>query len=55
MCRIFAFVSRVSLKVQRSLVKAENALQTQSKQHPDGWGVAWHLPPQNGVRPLHLT
>lgn len=43
MCRIFAFMSRVSLKVQRSLVKAENALQTQSRGHPDGWGVAYYL------------
>ena len=43
MCRIFAFMSRVSLKVQRSLVKAENALQIQSRAHPHGWGIAYYL------------
>ena len=47
MCRIFTFMSRVSLKVQRSLVKAENALQTQSRNHPDGWGVAYYLTGQD--------
>ena len=43
MCRMFAFMSRVSLKVQRSLVKAENALQAQSRGHPHGWGIAYYL------------
>jgi glutamine amidotransferase len=43
MCRIFAFTSRVSLKVQRSLVKADNALQLQSRRHPHGWGIAYYL------------
>ena len=43
MCRIFAFRSRVSLKVQRSLVKAENALRLQSELHPHGWGIAYYL------------
>ena len=43
MCRIFAFKSRVSLKVQRSLVKAENALQVQSEAHPHGWGISYYL------------
>ena len=43
MCRIFLFTSRVSLRVQRSLVKAENALQTQSREHPHGWGIAYYL------------
>ena len=43
MCRIFAFRSRVSLQVQRSLVKAENALQVQSRAHPHGWGIAFYL------------
>ncbi len=36
-------MSRVSLKVQRSLVKAENALQLQSRAHPHGWGIAYYL------------
>ncbi len=40
---MFAFKSRVSLKVQRSLVKAENALQIQSSEHPHGWGIAYYL------------
>jgi glutamine amidotransferase len=43
MCRIFAFTSRVSLRVQRSLVKADNALQLQSRRHPHGWGIAYYL------------
>lgn len=43
MCRMFAFMSRVSLKVQRSLVKADNALQLQSRNHPHGWGIAYYL------------
>jgi len=47
MCRMFAFMSRVSLKVQRSLVKADNALQTQSKGHPHGWGIAYYLTGQH--------
>ena len=47
MCRIFAFRSRVDLKVQRSLVKAENALQLQSRKHPHGWGIAYYLSGQS--------
>ena len=43
MCRMFAFMSRVSLKVQRSLVKADNALHLQSRNHPHGWGIAYYL------------
>ncbi len=47
---MFAFKSRVSLKVQRSLVKAENALQIQSSEHPHGWGIAYYL---SGQRSPH--
>ena len=47
MCRMFSFMSRVSLKVQRSLVKADNALQTQSQGHPHGWGIAYYLTDQH--------
>ena len=47
MCRLFLFTSRVSLKVQRSLVKAENALQTQSREHPHGWGISYYLTGQS--------
>jgi glutamine amidotransferase len=43
MCRIFAFRSRVDLNVQRSLVKAENALQVQSRRHPHGWGISFYV------------
>lgn len=50
MCRIFAFRSRVGLTVQRSLLKAENALRLQSREHPHGWGVAWYLPNQPVAR-----
>jgi len=49
---MFAFKSRVSLKVQRSLVKAENALQIQSSEHPHGWGIAYYL---SGQRCPHET
>lgn len=37
----------MDLKVQRSLVKAENALQLQSRKHPHGWGIAYYLTGQN--------
>ena len=43
-------MSRVSLKVQRSLVKAENALQLQSRAHPHGWGIAYYLPTEREPR-----
>ncbi len=43
MCRMFAFMSRVSLKVQRSLLKADNALHLQSRHHPHGWGITYYL------------
>jgi glutamine amidotransferase len=49
---MFAFMSRVSLKVQRSLTKAENALQIQSEGHPHGWGVAYYL---TGAREPHVV
>ena len=52
MCRIFAFTSRVSLKVQRSLVKADNALQIQSRRHPHGWGIAYYL--AGDRKPTHV-
>ena len=41
MCRLFGFHSNVFLKVHRSLVKAENALEKQSMAHPDGWGIGY--------------
>lgn len=43
MCRLFGFRSVIPSQVHRSLLAAENALGTQSNQHPDGWGVAFYV------------
>lgn len=43
MCRLFGFRSVIPSQVHSSLVAAENALGTQSNQHPDGWGVAFYV------------
>jgi predicted glutamine amidotransferase len=43
MCRLFGFRSIINSQVHESLIKAENALQTQSNRHPDGWGVAYYI------------
>jgi glutamine amidotransferase len=43
MCRLFGFRSVIASQVHRSLLAAENALGTQSNQHPDGWGVAFYV------------
>ncbi|BBM87461.1 class II glutamine amidotransferase [Candidatus Uabimicrobium amorphum] len=43
MCRIFSFRSVIKSQVHKSLVGTENALSTQSTQHPDGWGVAYYV------------
>jgi glutamine amidotransferase len=43
MCRLFGFRSVINSQVHRSLLAAENALGTQSNQHPDGWGVAFYV------------
>jgi len=43
MCRIFAFRSVIPSQVHRSLLDADNALGTQSNEHPDGWGVAFYV------------
>lgn len=43
MCRLFGFRSVIQSKVHRSLLAADNALGTQSNQHPDGWGVAFYV------------
>ena len=42
MCRLFGFHSNVYLKVHKSLTQAENALATQSKKHPHGWGIGYY-------------
>jgi predicted glutamine amidotransferase len=43
MCRLLGFRSIIDGQVHQSLVKADNALKTQSINHPDGWGVAYYL------------
>ena len=43
MCRLFGFRSVIPSQVHRSLLSADNALGTQSSQHPDGWGVAFYV------------
>jgi predicted glutamine amidotransferase len=43
MCRLFGFRSVIPSQVHRSLLSAENALGTQSSNHPDGWGVAYYV------------
>jgi len=43
MCRLFGFRSVIASQVHRSLLAAENALGTQSEDHPDGWGVAYYV------------
>lgn len=43
MCRLFGFRSVIQSQVHSSLVSAENALEIQSRMHPDGWGVAYYI------------
>ena len=43
MCRIFGFRSVIHSQVHHSLVSADNALHSQSEEHPDGWGVAYYV------------
>jgi len=43
MCRLFGFRSVIPSQVHRSLLRADNALGTQSSHHPDGWGVAFYV------------
>lgn len=43
MCRLFGFRSVIPSPVHQSLLQADNALGTQSNQHPDGWGVAHYV------------
>lgn len=43
MCRLLGFRSIIDGQVHQSLVKADNALKSQSINHPDGWGVAYYL------------
>lgn len=43
MCRLFGFKSITDGQVHQSLIHADNALEVQSKGHPDGWGVCYYL------------
>lgn len=43
MCRLYAFRTSLKSAVHRSLIAAENALATQSEQHPDGWGIGYYV------------
>ena len=43
MCRLFGFRSVIPSQVHRSLLQADNALGLQSRDHPDGWGVAHYI------------
>ncbi len=43
MCRIFGFRSVILSQVHKSLISADNALMSQSSNHPDGWGVAYYI------------
>ena len=43
MCRLFGFRSVIPSQVHTSLLQADNALGLQSRQHPDGWGVAHYI------------
>lgn len=43
MCRLFGFRSIINSRVHHSLINADNALNSQSANHPDGWGVAYYV------------
>lgn len=55
MCRLFGFRSVIYSQVHASLVSAENALITQSNQHPDGWGVAYYVGSSPHIIRSHKT
>ncbi|HEY8209837.1 MAG TPA: class II glutamine amidotransferase [Myxococcaceae bacterium] len=46
MCRLFGFRSNQPARVHRSLVAEKNSLLQQSREHKDGWGIAYY-----GARP----
>lgn len=43
MCRLFGFRSVFQSRVHRSLVEADSSLGVQSREHRDGWGVAYYV------------
>jgi len=42
MCRLFGFRSNQPARVHRSLVAEKNSLLQQSREHKDGWGIAYY-------------
>ncbi|HEY6908367.1 MAG TPA: class II glutamine amidotransferase [Myxococcales bacterium] len=42
MCRLFGCRSREPGAVSHELFHGANALRVQSREHPDGWGLAWY-------------
>lgn len=42
MCRLLGFHSKVPSQMHCSLLVAENALAVQSREHKDGWGIAYY-------------
>ena len=42
MCRVLGFRSAFPSPMHESLLRARNALTVQSREHPDGWGIAWY-------------
>ena len=43
MCRLFGSRSLLPGGVAHELLRGSNALREQSREHPDGWGVAWYV------------
>lgn len=43
MCRLFGFRASAPSAVHRSLALESNALRRQSREHPDGWGLAFYV------------
>ncbi len=44
MCRLFGFLSSRKDTVHSSLLTERNSLRVQSREHPDGWGIAYYPP-----------
>lgn len=57
MCRLFGFRSNVAAAVHHSLVAEQNSLRKQSREHKDGWGIAYYVDEAprvaHGLGPAH--
>lgn len=57
MCRLFGFRSNVAAAVHHSLVAEKNSLRKQSREHKDGWGIAYYVDETprvaHGLGPAH--